>query len=151
MKSYSSSSWNVEATISLQKTNNGYSSLKINTPPQISHIPVIQHNYYQYSHYKLPVHDPDGDKIECRWAANFSEGGGVWNSRIYDATLSPVSICNEEMLGHKIMVIIIIAFIILAMTLSSSLSSSLSLSLSLSSSSSSSSSSFVAVRHEVCS
>ena len=73
-------------------TSSGYGVQKINTPPQISYIPTIQHFYYDYKSYKLPVFDPDYDKVECRWAANFTEGGGVWNSRIPYATLSSVCI-----------------------------------------------------------
>jgi len=84
LRSYSSSSWHVEAIISLQKTYNGR-VYKINTPPQISHIPIIQHNLYSSNYrtqsYILPVYDPDNDLVKCRWAANFSEGGGIWNSR----------------------------------------------------------------------
>ena len=73
-------------------TSSGYGVQKINTPPQISYIPTIQHSYYHYASYKLPVFDPDYDKVECRWAANFTEGGGVWNSRIPYANLYPVCI-----------------------------------------------------------
>ena len=95
LKRYSSSSWNVEALISLQKTYNGR-AYKINTPPQISHIPIIQHNlsssYFGTGMYVLPVYDPDNDLIKCRWAANFSEGGGVWNSRTGIESLSSVCI-----------------------------------------------------------
>ena len=91
MVSYSSSSWNVEAVISLKKRSSWLSNgaNKINTPPQIDHVPLIQHDYYHTRSYALPVWDPDGDQVRCRWAANFTEGGGVWNSRI--GTLSQVS------------------------------------------------------------
>ena len=95
LKYYSSSSWNVEVLLSLQKTYNGR-VYKINTPPQISHIPVIQHNlnspYARWDTYVLPVYDLDNDRIQCRWAANFSEGGGVWNSRTWMISLTSVCI-----------------------------------------------------------
>ena len=31
---------------------------------------------------QLPVYDIDGDYISCRWASDFAEGGGIYNSRI---------------------------------------------------------------------
>ncbi len=89
---YSSSSWNIESVISF-KPHPSYHGPVLNTPPRVSHLPLIQHllnhysSYPSYSNYKLPVSDHDysyhgNDEIRCRWAANFSEGGGVWNSRL---------------------------------------------------------------------
>eukprot|EP00112_Aurelia_sp_Birch-Aquarium-sp1_P026665 Seg961.1 transcript_id=Seg961.1/GoldUCD/mRNA.D3Y31 product="Pancreatic secretory granule membrane major glycoprotein GP2" protein_id=Seg961.1/GoldUCD/D3Y31 len=73
-----SSSWNVEAILAF-KINP--STGNINRPPQVNHLPLIDHNYYSRATYRFPVVDLDGDSVRCRWAANNSEGGGVWNNR----------------------------------------------------------------------
>ncbi|XP_065067729.1 uncharacterized protein LOC135693242 isoform X2 [Rhopilema esculentum] len=83
-----SSSWSFETVISLKKRGSYLSnSNQINTPPQVDFIPMIQHNRYSNRNYKLPVSDPDGDMVRCRYAANFTEGGGVYHSRIPYSTL----------------------------------------------------------------
>eukprot|EP00794_Sanderia_malayensis_P014934 gene14934-16474_t len=85
---YSSSSWHVQILPSLQPRPGG-SITNLNTPPQIEYLPVFQHRlkYYNYYNqlvvnYALPVSDPDNDMVKCRWAANFTEGGGIWNARL---------------------------------------------------------------------
>ena len=85
MTSNSNSSWNVEAVISLKKRgpNVMHSPNRVNTPPPIYYVPLIQHNVFQPKTYTLPVPRQIGlDKIKCRWAASFKEGGGIWNNRV---------------------------------------------------------------------
>ncbi|XP_065067731.1 pancreatic secretory granule membrane major glycoprotein GP2-like isoform X1 [Rhopilema esculentum] len=48
---------------------------------------MIQHYRYSNRSYMLPVSDPDGDMVRCRYAANSTEGGGVYHSRIPYSTL----------------------------------------------------------------
>eukprot|EP00795_Rhopilema_esculentum_P010796 gene10796-19600_t len=53
-----------------------------------THTMYLNKNYlFKLSNYALPVSDPDGDKVRCRYAVNFTEGGGVYNSRIPYSTL----------------------------------------------------------------
>ncbi|XP_065066550.1 uncharacterized protein LOC135692386 [Rhopilema esculentum] len=73
------SAWGVETTVTFQ-TNP--STGKINRPPQVQHLPVIEHYYNSAGTYVIPLYDLDGDTLRCRWAASSAEGGGVWNYRI---------------------------------------------------------------------
>ena len=97
MQRYGSSSWHVQLLVSFTSGLSGHyqvSGLAVNSPPQIAKLPLFQHQTLKYGSndvktYALPVSDPDNNVIKCRWAANFTEGGGVWNSRI--GTLHEVS------------------------------------------------------------
>ena len=86
-------SYNAEAVMSFKVRPNYVSNYgKINTPPQIEYIPLIQHHYYGGERtYRLPVSDPDGDILKCKWAANYTQGGGVWTNRL--GTLHEVRVC----------------------------------------------------------
>ena len=78
LTTYADSSWNVEAIMEF-RTNPATG--RINRPPHVENLPVIEHNYYTTQTYILPVYDFDGDEVRCRWASNSNEGGGIWNSR----------------------------------------------------------------------
>ena len=101
MNANSGISYNAEAVMSFKVRPNYVSNYgKINTPPQIEYIPLIQHDYYGGERtYRLPVSDPDGDTLKCKWAANYTQGGGVWTNRL--GTLHEVTVCIFYWLYQK--------------------------------------------------
>ena len=111
MVSNSTSPWNVEAVISLKKRSSNlvYNANRVNTPSQIGFVPLIQHNRNQINLYSLPVSQVRGskDEIQCRWAASFKEGGGIWKNRV--GTLSKVS--NVVSLWAMIVLMIIYLYL----------------------------------------
>ena len=72
----SDSSWNVN--VEMDFSSRVDNSQRINSSPQLSHLPVPHVRYGQTTTITLPITDPDGDTVRCRWAANNAEGGGVY-------------------------------------------------------------------------
>ena len=65
----------------------------VNSSPQVSYLPVYHVESGFQKTFSLPVWDPDGDVVKCRWAKNFTEGGGVYHYRY--ASLNEVGLLNS--------------------------------------------------------
>ena len=67
-------------------------SQNYNSPAQIRYFPKESITKGETKVIQLPVYDIDGDYISCRWASDFAEGGGIYNSRI--GTLNKVRLMS---------------------------------------------------------
>ena len=76
--------WNVSTTFSLARRSGANT---INSTPRTSVDPVIRVQAGCTHRIVLPVHDPDGDIVRCRWASG-RECSGICN-QISGATLEP--------------------------------------------------------------
>ena len=102
--------WNVSTTFSLSRRN---ATNMINSTPRTSVDPVIHVQAGCTHRIVLPVHDPDGDIVRCRWASG-KECSGICD-KIPGAVLDPntctVTYQADKGTGSKVVAIMMEDFI----------------------------------------
>ncbi|KAK7073311.1 hypothetical protein SK128_022153 [Halocaridina rubra] len=81
-----SSSWNIATSFSAKKRND---TGRINSTPRALTAPVMRLQLGCNHTIAIPVSDPDGDIIRCRWAETYDECRGVCNA-------FPNAVLNED-------------------------------------------------------
>ena len=99
-------SWSVSTTFSLAIRND---TNEINSTPRASIDPVIRLQAGCNHRMSLPVHDPDGDIIRCRWAvgSECSDVCGGIPGAILDPTTCTIAYQANRGLGYKAVAVMI--------------------------------------------